>query len=188
MVWTLERRATKGACQRAGCGKTTTVSDPSRAAHPPDRAQIRFKDRDVLKMSGSELQRLRGSGASMIFQDPTAALNPVFTIGQQMEAGIQSSAGQKNLSHAEVHQRAVQSLQEVALADPERLLAVIRFSSAAVWTEGVYRHGAVDPTGLRSPTSRARHRCNNSGSGVRLLGRWWKKNTSVILSPIPGHR
>jgi peptide/nickel transport system ATP-binding protein len=124
--FSMRRGERVGLVGETGCGKTTTVKAILRVLPTPPalipRGQIRFKDRDVLKMSGSELQRLRGAGASMIFQDPTAALNPVFTIGQQMEAVIQSSAGQKNLSHAEVHQRAIQSLQEVALADPERLL------------------------------------------------------------------
>jgi peptide/nickel transport system ATP-binding protein len=59
----------------------------------------------------------------MIFQDPTAALNPVFSVGEQMEAVIQYSSDRGNvLSRQEIHQRAVAALQEVALADPERLL------------------------------------------------------------------
>jgi peptide/nickel transport system ATP-binding protein len=124
--FSMRRGERVGLVGETGCGKTTTVKAILRVLPTPPalipRGQIRFKDRDVLKMSSSELQRLRGAGASMIFQDPTAALNPVFTIGQQMEAVIQSSAGQKKLSREEIHQRAIQSLQEVALADPERLL------------------------------------------------------------------
>jgi peptide/nickel transport system ATP-binding protein len=59
----------------------------------------------------------------MIFQDPTAALNPVFSIGEQLEAVIKYSAPAGNAySQREVHQRAASALQEVALADPERLL------------------------------------------------------------------
>jgi peptide/nickel transport system ATP-binding protein len=115
-----------GLVGETGCGKTTTMKAILRVLPTPPalipRGQIRFKDRDVLKMSTSELQQLRGAGVSMIFQDPTAALNPVFTIGQQVEAVIQSSVGRGKLSKAEIHRRAIQSLQEVALADPERLL------------------------------------------------------------------
>ena len=59
--------------------------------------EILFEGRDVRRMNDSELQRLRGSGISMIFQDPTAALNPVFTVGQQLEAVIQASAGRGGL-------------------------------------------------------------------------------------------
>jgi peptide/nickel transport system ATP-binding protein len=59
----------------------------------------------------------------MIFQDPTAALNPVFTIGQQIEPVIQNaSPGNKKLSKGQIRERAISPLKEVALADPERLL------------------------------------------------------------------
>jgi peptide/nickel transport system ATP-binding protein len=66
---------------------------------------------------------MRGQGISMIFQDPTAALNPVFTIGQQLEAVIRhASAETLRLPHNEIRERAITHLKEVALADPERLL------------------------------------------------------------------
>jgi peptide/nickel transport system ATP-binding protein len=59
----------------------------------------------------------------MIFQDPTAALNPVFSVGQQLEAVIGFAVARgRQMSHQEIHEKAVASLQEVALADPERLL------------------------------------------------------------------
>jgi peptide/nickel transport system ATP-binding protein len=115
-----------GLVGETGCGKTTTMKSILRVLPSPPalvpRGQIRFNGRDVLKMNTAELQQMRGSGISMIFQDPTAALNPVFTVGQQMEAVIQASLGRQKRSRAEIHRRAVQSLQEVALADPERLL------------------------------------------------------------------
>ena len=126
--FSMRRGERVGLVGETGCGKTTTMKAILRVLPTPPalipRGQILFKDRDVLKMSSSEIQQLRGRGVSMIFQDPTAALNPVFTIGQQMEAVIQSSAAppQGKLTREEIHQRAIQSLQEVALADPERLL------------------------------------------------------------------
>jgi peptide/nickel transport system ATP-binding protein len=126
--FSMRRGERVGLVGETGCGKTTTMKAILRVLPTPPalipRGQILFKDRDVLKMSTSEIQQLRGRGVSMIFQDPTAALNPVFTIGQQMEAVIQSSVGspQGKLAREEIHQRAIQSLQEVALADPKRLL------------------------------------------------------------------
>jgi peptide/nickel transport system ATP-binding protein len=93
---------------------------------PPARittGEIIFKDQDLMALKDKELRKVRGSGISMIFQDPTAALNPVFTISQQMEPIIQNAAPEnKNLSKGELRDKALIPLKEVALADPERLL------------------------------------------------------------------
>ncbi len=80
--------------------------------------------KDILSMSPRELSQVRGRGISMIFQDPTAALNPVFTVGEQLETVISDSAaaGGTVLSRRAARAEAVASLQEVALPDAERLL------------------------------------------------------------------
>jgi peptide/nickel transport system ATP-binding protein len=116
-----------GLVGETGCGKTTTMKTILRVLPmPPARipqGQIFFRNRDILKMSNTELRQVRGRKISMIFQDPTAALNPVFSIGQQMIAVIQHSEKRGNReSSKEIYQKAINSLQEVALADPERLL------------------------------------------------------------------
>jgi peptide/nickel transport system ATP-binding protein len=116
-----------GLVGETGCGKTTTMKTILRVLPmPPARipqGQIFFKGRDVLKMNNTELQHVRGQGIAMIFQDPTAALNPVFNIGQQMMAVIQhSERHESRASHKDIYQKAINSLQEVSLADPERLL------------------------------------------------------------------
>ncbi len=116
-----------GLVGETGCGKTTTMKSVLRVLPmPPARipgGAIYFKGRDILKMGTGELGRVRGEGISMVFQDPTAALNPVFTIGQQLGAVVRYSlAGDKRLSRKESHQWAVMALKEVALPDAERLL------------------------------------------------------------------
>ncbi|NIN64799.1 MAG: ATP-binding cassette domain-containing protein [Anaerolineae bacterium] len=116
-----------GLVGETGCGKTTTMKAVLRVLPmPPARipgGEIFFKGRDILKMSGRELSQVRGEGISMVFQDPTAALNPVFTIGQQLGAAVKySGAGDARSSGKEIHQRAVSALKEVALPDAERLL------------------------------------------------------------------
>lgn len=116
-----------GLVGETGCGKTTTMKAILRILPEPPAVipggEIFFKGRDVLKMSSSELGEIRGSGISMIFQDPTAALNPVFTIGQQLDPVIRYSSPQnQRLSKREIREKAIVSLREVALADPERLL------------------------------------------------------------------
>lgn len=112
---------------KTGCGKTTTMKAILRILPmPPARitdGEIFFKGEDLLKMRDGELRKVRGSGISMIFQDPTAALNPVFTIGQQLIPVIRhASPANRSLSRHDIRQKAIAPLKEVALADPERLL------------------------------------------------------------------
>jgi len=85
--------------------------------------EIYFRGQNILTMGMNDLNRVRGKGISMIFQDPTAALNPVFTIGEQLQAVIQNADNsRKDISKQEILERSILALQEVALADPERLL------------------------------------------------------------------
>ena len=108
-----------------GCGKTTTVKSILRILADNARVpsgEILFKGQDVLKMRDSEVKALRGSGISMIFQDPTMSLNPVFTIGEQMFEVIRNS-GQQGADKKEVQQElAVKALKETSMPDPERIL------------------------------------------------------------------
>lgn len=116
-----------GLVGETGCGKTTAMKSILRILPVPSGritgGEITFKGQKVLEMSERELQKMRGNGISMIFQDPTSALNPVFTIGEQLIPVIRyASAENRRLSDRELRKRAVVPLEEVALADPERLL------------------------------------------------------------------
>jgi peptide/nickel transport system ATP-binding protein len=115
-----------GLVGETGCGKTTTMKSilrilPTPPARIPD-GEIYFKGQDVLKMKERELRKVRSEGISMIFQDPTAALNPVFTVGEQLMAVIKYSMEGKNLSRKEIRERTLEPLREMALPDPERML------------------------------------------------------------------
>ena len=117
-----------GLVGESGCGKTTTIL--SVLGLLPAEGQItdgtiEFKGKDVLSLSGKAQRNFRANSVSVIFQDPTAALNPVFTVGHQLEDAIGSSlrvAG-KNPSRREIRKRAIQALQAAQLPDPERMLA-----------------------------------------------------------------
>jgi len=115
-----------GLVGEAGCGKTTTMKSILQILPPGDfhipRGQIFYKGQDVLKMSFKELQRLRSKEISMIFQDPTAALNPVFTIGTQIGDVIKYSFAFEENEHKEkIEEQSIKALKEVSLSDPKRM-------------------------------------------------------------------
>ncbi len=114
-----------GLVGETGCGKTSTMKAVLRVLPMPPAqitgGSIRFKGQEILAMDPRTLQQVRGRGISMIFQDPTAALNPVFTVGQQLEAVLRSHWGRR-ADRGEIRAAALAALEEVALADPDRLL------------------------------------------------------------------
>lgn len=116
-----------GLVGETGCGKTTTMRAVLRVLPtPPARiseGQVFLEGRDILKMKEEELSHVRGRSISMVFQDPTAALNPVFTIGKQMEAVIRNNLLEERKNDSrQVRSVAINALQDVSLADAERLL------------------------------------------------------------------
>ena len=108
-----------------GCGKTTAVKSILRILAKNSRVprgEILFRGRNVLMMKGDELKKLRGTGVSMIFQDPTMSLNPVFTIGEQMFEAIRNS-GREGCGKRDTQQElAVLALKQTSMPDPERIL------------------------------------------------------------------
>ena len=116
-----------GLIGETGCGKTTTMKAIMRilgmTSARISKGEILFNGRDILKMNKAEIQEIRRKRISMIFQDPTAALNPVFTIGSQIKNVIKYSAGmEKNLTKMEIKAREIEALRDVMLPDPERIL------------------------------------------------------------------
>jgi len=117
-----------GLIGEAGCGKTTTVKSIMKILQMPpakiEGGEIFLEGSDVLKMSQRDLQMMRRKTVSMIFQDPTAALNPVFKVGNQIGDIIkynQLALGNK-ISKKEIHEKTVQVLKEVQMPDPERIM------------------------------------------------------------------
>jgi glutathione transport system ATP-binding protein len=73
---------------------------------------IKFKGADLLGLSDRKLSRIRGSGISMVFQDPLSALTPVYTIGDQIAEAVRIH---QDVSNAQAHQRAVELLDLVGI-------------------------------------------------------------------------
>lgn len=114
-----------GLVGETGCGKTTSMKAvlrilPRLAVIP--RGEILVHGQDVLRMNTRELADLRGRGLSMIFQDPTSALNPVFSIGEQLHDVISYSSGKTGEHVKHKREVALRALREARLPDPERML------------------------------------------------------------------
>lgn len=80
---------------------------------------IRVGDQQVLQLSPRELSSFRGQVASMIFQEPLLALDPVYNLGQQITETIRRH---ENVSIQEAHQRALALFERVRIPSPERRL------------------------------------------------------------------
>jgi peptide/nickel transport system ATP-binding protein/oligopeptide transport system ATP-binding protein len=115
------RGKTLGVIGESGCGKSVSaLSVMQLIPQPPGRivqGEIRFKGVDLLKKNSAEMRRIRGDEISMIFQEPMTALNPVFTIGNQIsEAIIQH----RKLDKATAREKAIESLKHVGIPSPEK--------------------------------------------------------------------
>jgi oligopeptide transport system ATP-binding protein len=110
-----------GVVGESGCGKSVmALSILGLLPRPPAYfagGEILFNDQDLLKFTPDEMRRLRGNQISMIFQEPMSALNPVFTVGNQLQEVFQVH---RNLGRAEALQRAIDMLATVGVPAPER--------------------------------------------------------------------
>ncbi len=111
-----------GLVGESGCGKSTValavMGDLGRNGRVTGGA-IRFKGRDLTKMSQSELRALRGSEIAMIYQEPMASLNPAMKIGAQL---AEVPMLHQNMPKAEAWALARQIVADVRLPDPDRML------------------------------------------------------------------
>lgn len=112
----MSRGETLGIVGETGAGKTTLALSIMRLIpNPPGRivqGSIEFGGEDVCSFNASRLRSLRGRQVSMIFQDPMTSLNPVVTIGQQVQEVIKLHA---ECSDAEAVIRATQALERVGI-------------------------------------------------------------------------
>lgn len=107
---------TLGLVGETGAGKTTTALSILKLIDSPpgvlecDRMEV--CGQDVLKMTTSELEHIRGSLVSMIFQDPMTSLNPVFTVGQQIAESLERH---ENLNKNDAWKKAEDMLELVGI-------------------------------------------------------------------------
>jgi len=109
-----------GLVGESACGKTVTALSVMRLIQPPGRivnGRIFFEGRDLLKLSGSDMRSLRGGAVSMVFQEPSSSLNPLYTIGFQI--GEMIKIHNKGIAKAELNSLTLELLRKVEIPQPE---------------------------------------------------------------------
>lgn len=119
----VSRGSVLGLVGESGSGKSVTGMAILRLIQPPGRimsGDILFEDKSILALSEAELRAIRGGKISMIFQNPRTCLNPVLSIGEQIDRVYRQHS---NASRREARERRLEMLQKVGIGDP------IRFSN-----------------------------------------------------------
>jgi len=105
----------------SGCGKSVTSQAIMRILPSPPavykQGSVLFEGQDLLKKKESEMRQIRGRDISMIFQDPMTSLNPTLRVGHQIAEGLRKH---HNVSRHEAHKKAVEMLNFVGVAQPDR--------------------------------------------------------------------
>ena len=115
VTFSLEKGKTLGVVGESGSGKSVTfltvmgLNDPR---HTETTGSVRFDGNEILGLGSSQLRNIRGSRIGMIFQDPMTSLNPVKTIGWQLEEAVMLH---NDVTRAEARRRSVDILKEVEI-------------------------------------------------------------------------
>ena len=113
-----------GLVGESGCGKSMTALSILRLVpEPPGKivsGQICFKDKDLMRLSEKAMRKIRGKEISMIFQEPSASMNPAFSIGNQIKEVIwfHQGGGRKTIM-----EKSIESLRAVQIPDVRRILS-----------------------------------------------------------------
>jgi oligopeptide/dipeptide ABC transporter ATP-binding protein len=110
---------TLGLVGESGSGKSVTALSIMRLVQPPGRiaaGRVLFSGRDLLALPEREMRAVRGAGISLVFQEPMTALNPVFTVGDQIAEAL---VVHDRASGREARAQAIELLRSVRIPNPE---------------------------------------------------------------------
>lgn len=121
ITFDIKKGETLGVVGESGCGKSmTALSIMQLVPDPPGKivsGEIRFQGENLLGKSKKEMREIRGSRIAMIFQEPMTSLNPVMTVGKQIEETIRIH---ESVSRAEAKKRAIDMLKLVKIPEPQQ--------------------------------------------------------------------
>jgi len=120
----LDQGETIAVVGESGCGKSVTMlSIMGLIPIPPGEiasGEALYNGRDLLKLTESEMEDIRGKDIAMVFQDPMTALNPVLSIGRQLGEPLRVHLG---LDKQAIRERSIQLLEQVGIPDPAQRLS-----------------------------------------------------------------
>ncbi|MCL7416409.1 MAG: ABC transporter ATP-binding protein [Halalkalicoccus sp.] len=119
LSYRIERGEKFGVVGESGAGKSVTALSVMRLIESPGRiasGEIRFKGENVLEMSEREVRDLRGQEMAMVFQDVQTALNPVYSVGEQIAEAIRHHL---DYDDREARKRTIRLLDEVGIPEAE---------------------------------------------------------------------
>src|SRR6056297_3632948 len=115
LSYQIESGETFGVVGESGAGKSVTALSLMRLIEDPGRiesGEILFKGEDLLEMSDDEIRSVRGNEIAMIFQDAQTALNPVYSVGEQISEAIRHHLGYDD---DEARDRTIRLLDQVGI-------------------------------------------------------------------------
>ncbi|QKS69767.1 ABC transporter ATP-binding protein [Paenalkalicoccus suaedae] len=114
--FTIKKGETLGVVGESGCGKSvTSLSIMGLIPKPPGRiagGRIMFEGKNLLELKESQMRKIRGNEISMIFQEPMTSLNPVFTVGKQIDEVLLLH---NSMSKADARKRSIEMLKLVGI-------------------------------------------------------------------------
>ncbi|MBC7127669.1 MAG: ABC transporter ATP-binding protein [Candidatus Methanosuratincola petrocarbonis] len=122
ITFNVEKGCTVGLVGESGSGKSVTAQSVLRIVPRPGKiigGKIFFNGEDILSKKEDEMRSYRGKKISLIFQDPTSSLNPVFTIGSQLTEIVRQHKG---VGKSDAAEEVIKALRLVRLPDPEEAL------------------------------------------------------------------
>jgi len=118
--FTICKGETLGIVGESGCGKSVTSMSILKLLPPEGKVvagEVLFKGNDLAKYTSTEMEKVRGKEIAMIFQEPMTSLNPVYTVGKQIEEMI---LNHEKMSKKEVRAKTVEMLRLVGIPSPEK--------------------------------------------------------------------